>query len=33
MKRILRYLHGTPDFGLLLRHSSISSLIVYTDAD
>jgi hypothetical protein len=33
MKHILCYLHGTPDFGLLLRHSSISDLIIYTDAD
>jgi hypothetical protein len=32
MKRILRYLRGTPDFGLLLRHSSSSDLVVYTDA-
>jgi hypothetical protein len=32
MKRILRYLHGTPDFGLL-RRSSNSNLVVYTDAD
>jgi hypothetical protein len=29
MKRILRYLLGTPDFGLLLRRSSNSDLIVY----
>jgi hypothetical protein len=33
MKRILRYLQGTPDYGLLLRRSSCSDLIVYTDAD
>jgi hypothetical protein len=33
MKRILRYLHGTPDFGLLLRRSSSSDLVVYTDAN
>jgi hypothetical protein len=33
MKRILRYLRGTPDFGLLLRRLSSSDLIVYTDAD
>jgi hypothetical protein len=33
MKRILRYLHGTPDFGLLLRRSSSSDLVVYTNAD
>jgi hypothetical protein len=31
MKRILRYLRGTPDFGLLLRRSSSSDLVVYTD--
>jgi hypothetical protein len=33
MKRILCYLRGTPDFGLLLRRSSSSDLVVYTDAD
>jgi hypothetical protein len=33
MKRILRYLRGTPDFSLLLRRSSSSDLVVYTDAD
>jgi hypothetical protein len=33
MKRILRYLRGTPDFGLLLRRSSSSDLVVYTDVD
>jgi hypothetical protein len=33
MKRILRYLHGTPDFGLLLHRSSSSNLVAYTDAD
>jgi hypothetical protein len=33
MKRILRYLRGTPDFGLLLRRSSSSDLVVYTDAN
>jgi hypothetical protein len=33
MKRILHYLRGTPDFGLLLRRSSSSDLVVYTDAD
>jgi hypothetical protein len=32
MKRILRYLQGTSDYGLL-RHSSSSDLVVYTDAD
>jgi hypothetical protein len=33
MKRILRYLQRTPDYGLLLRRSSSSNLIVYTDSD
>jgi hypothetical protein len=33
MKCILRYLRGTPDFGLLLRRSSNFDLIVYTDVD
>jgi hypothetical protein len=33
MKRILRYLQGTPDYGLLLHYSSSSDLIVYTDVD
>jgi hypothetical protein len=33
MKRILHYLQGTPNYGLLLRRSSSSDLIVYTDAD
>jgi hypothetical protein len=33
MKRILRYLQGMPDYGLLLRRSSSSDLIIYTDAD
>jgi hypothetical protein len=33
MKRIMRYLQGTPDYGLLLRRSSGSDLVVYTDAD
>jgi hypothetical protein len=33
MKRVLRYLHGTIDFGLLLRRSSTTELRVYTDAD
>jgi hypothetical protein len=32
MKRILHYLRGAPDFGLLLRRSSSSDLVVYTDA-
>jgi hypothetical protein len=33
MKRILRYLRGTIDFGLLLHRSSTMELRVYTDAD
>jgi hypothetical protein len=33
MKRILRYLQGTPDYGLLLCRLSSSDLIAYTDAD
>jgi hypothetical protein len=33
MKRILRYLQGTPDYDLLLRCSSSSNLVIYTDAD
>jgi hypothetical protein len=33
MKRILRYLRGTPDYGLLLRRSRSTDLAVYTDAD
>jgi hypothetical protein len=33
MKLILRYLQGTPDYGLLLRRLSSSDLVVYTDAD
>jgi hypothetical protein len=33
MKRILRYLQGTPDYGLFLRRSCGSDLVVYTNAD
>jgi hypothetical protein len=33
MKRTLRYLWGTLDYGLLLRRSASSELTVYTDAD
>jgi hypothetical protein len=33
MKRIMRYLQGTPDYGLLLHRSSSSDLVVYMDAD
>jgi hypothetical protein len=33
LKRILRYLQGTPELGLRLRQSSTTELIVYTDTD
>ena len=33
LKHILRYLRGSLDYGLLLRPSSTSDLVVYTDAD
>jgi hypothetical protein len=33
LKRIIRYIHGTIDFGLHLYPSSIDKLISYTDAD
>jgi hypothetical protein len=33
LKRILRYLRSSLDFGLLLRPSLTSELVVYTDAD
>jgi hypothetical protein len=33
LKRILRYLRGSLDYGLLLRPSPTSKLVVYTDAD
>jgi hypothetical protein len=33
MKRVLRYLRGTIDFGFLLRRSSATELRVYSDAD
>jgi hypothetical protein len=33
MKRILRYLQGTPDYSLLLCRSSGSDLVVYMDTD
>lgn len=33
LKRILRYLRASIDYGLLLRPSSTSELVVYTDAD
>jgi hypothetical protein len=33
MKRIMRYLQWTSDYGLFLYHSSSSDLVIYTDAD
>ena len=33
LKRILRYVRGTLHLGLLLRPSSSTDLVVYTDAD
>lgn len=33
VKRILRYLRGTLDFGIILWRTDISSLVVYSDAD
>jgi hypothetical protein len=33
LKRLLRYLRGTVDYGLLLHRSTSSELVVYTDAD
>jgi hypothetical protein len=33
MKHILCYFCGTPNFGSLLRRSSSSDLVIYTDAD
>ena len=33
LKRILRYLRGTPSLGLLIRPSASSELIVYSDVD
>jgi hypothetical protein len=33
LKRILRYLRGSLDYGLLLRPSPTSELVVYTDDD
>jgi hypothetical protein len=33
MKRIMRYLPGTLDYGLFLRRSRSTDLVVYTDAD
>jgi hypothetical protein len=33
IKRILRYLQGTLDYGLQLQCSSIDDLVAYSDAD
>ncbi|CAH9140198.1 unnamed protein product [Cuscuta epithymum] len=33
LKRVLRYIKGTPHLGLLLRKSPVTNLIAYTDAD
>ncbi|WVZ75510.1 hypothetical protein U9M48_023555 [Paspalum notatum var. saurae] len=33
LKRLLRYLHGTVDYSLLLHRSASTELVVYTDAD
>jgi hypothetical protein len=33
LKRLLRYLRGTVDYGLLRHRSSSAELFVYTDAD
>jgi hypothetical protein len=33
LKRLLRYLRGMVDYGLLLHRSSSAELVVYTDAD
>lgn len=33
VKRILRYLHGSLDYGIVLRRTSPAELVVYTDAD
>jgi hypothetical protein len=33
LKRIIRYIHGTIDFGLHLYPSSVSKLVSYTDVD
>jgi hypothetical protein len=33
LKRLLRYLRGTFDYGLLLHRASSTDLVIYTDAD
>ena len=33
LKRLLRYVCGTVDLGLVLHRSSSAELVVYTDAD
>jgi hypothetical protein len=33
LKRLLRYLRGTLDYGILLHRASSADLVVYTDAD
>ncbi|GKB21282.1 NBS-containing resistance-like protein [Tanacetum coccineum] len=33
LKRILRYIRGTLDYGIHLYHSSVTKLVSYTDAD
>ena len=33
LKRLLHYVRGTVDFGLVLHRSSSAELVVYTDAD
>ncbi|GKE05532.1 ribonuclease H-like domain-containing protein [Tanacetum coccineum] len=33
LKRVLRYVHGTVDYGLQLFSSSITDLVAYSDAD